>query len=584
MSSRQKQTAPSQGQINKGQSPTAVDSASSAADREAPGGGHNRTWLGRYGPYVLLAVILVLVMLVRLRVADVPLERDEGEYAYAAQLILQGIPPYELAYNMKFPGTYYAYALILAVFGETAWGIHIGLMFLNLATSLVLFFLLRRFFGTFPAAVGVAGFAVLALDRWILGVFAHATHFILLPALAGLLLLLNSMDSRRQAGIFGAGILLGIAVLMKQHAIFFLLLAGCMILWQEWQQQPGRVKRIAISGSLLGAGAAVPVTVVIVLLAAQGVLGRFWFWTFQYASTYVSQIPVSLAWPSFTNGWKTVTQTNLPLWLFSGFGLLMLWAGRWPLGTKMFVTAFVGFSFLTLIPGFFFRPHYFILLLPAAACGMAVAVSFIEKDLLPHIPGVVAQAIGAALFLVLVGAYALHERAYLTAMTPRELSRSRYGANPFPEAVEIARYLREHTAEDDRIAVLGSEPEIFFYANRKSATGYIYTYALMEPQPYASMMQEEMMNEIEDGRPKYLVLVDIRTSWLARPSSDTRILEWMTRYWQACYDVVGVTDIVSNDTTIYRWDDEATGYEPQTEHRIYTLRRKNSDPCHARRD
>ena len=38
-------------------------------------------------------------------------------------LILQGFPPYQLAYNMKFPGTYYAYSLILAAFGQTAWGI-----------------------------------------------------------------------------------------------------------------------------------------------------------------------------------------------------------------------------------------------------------------------------------------------------------------------------------------------------------------------------------------------------------------------------------------------------------------------------
>jgi hypothetical protein len=53
---------------------------------------------------------------VRLKFADVPLERDEGEYAYAGQLILHGVPPYTLAYNMKFPGTYYAYAALMAVF------------------------------------------------------------------------------------------------------------------------------------------------------------------------------------------------------------------------------------------------------------------------------------------------------------------------------------------------------------------------------------------------------------------------------------------------------------------------------------
>ena len=78
--------------------------------------------LARYAPIVFIVLVLAFTTFVRLRVADVPLERDEGEYAYAGQLILQGIPPYSLAYNMKFPGTYYAYAALMALFGESAWG------------------------------------------------------------------------------------------------------------------------------------------------------------------------------------------------------------------------------------------------------------------------------------------------------------------------------------------------------------------------------------------------------------------------------------------------------------------------------
>src|SRR5947209_3539686 len=79
--------------------------------------GHERppnvTWLARNGAFLLLGLALIFVAFVRLRIAEVPLERDEGEYAYAGQLILQHIPPYQLAYNMKFPGTYYAYSVIL---------------------------------------------------------------------------------------------------------------------------------------------------------------------------------------------------------------------------------------------------------------------------------------------------------------------------------------------------------------------------------------------------------------------------------------------------------------------------------------
>ena len=68
--------------------------------------------------------VILFFSLIRFRLRDVPLERDEGEYAYAGQLMLQGVPPYSLAYNMKLPGTYAVYAAILAVFGQTPTAVH----------------------------------------------------------------------------------------------------------------------------------------------------------------------------------------------------------------------------------------------------------------------------------------------------------------------------------------------------------------------------------------------------------------------------------------------------------------------------
>ena len=52
----------------------------------------------------------------------------ESEYAYAGQLLLLGIAPYQLAYSMKLPGPHLAYAAIMAVLGETSSGIHLGLL------------------------------------------------------------------------------------------------------------------------------------------------------------------------------------------------------------------------------------------------------------------------------------------------------------------------------------------------------------------------------------------------------------------------------------------------------------------------
>ena len=42
----------------------------------------------------ILALAAVAFVVLRAPFVSVPLERDEGEYAYAGQLILHGIPPY----------------------------------------------------------------------------------------------------------------------------------------------------------------------------------------------------------------------------------------------------------------------------------------------------------------------------------------------------------------------------------------------------------------------------------------------------------------------------------------------------------
>src|ERR1700689_3551814 len=103
--------------------------------------------------WMALLLIMLVTGLIRWRLLDMPLERDEGEYAYAGQLILEGVPPYKMAYNMKLPGTYLAYAGILAAFGETVRGIHLGLLFVNAGCVILLWVLTARLFGPLAGTV-----------------------------------------------------------------------------------------------------------------------------------------------------------------------------------------------------------------------------------------------------------------------------------------------------------------------------------------------------------------------------------------------------------------------------------------------
>jgi hypothetical protein len=527
---------------------------------------------------LLLLITAALVAYVRLRLADVPLERDEGEYAYAGQLILKGTPPYVVAYNMKFPGTYYAYAALMAVFGQTAWGIRAGLLCVHLATMGLLFLVGRRLMGTFAGAVGASTFALLALDRWSMGVFAHATHFVNFAVVAGMLALLHASRTGRRWHFIAAGVLMGVAVIMKQHAAAFVLMAMALAAWSAWRDAATPRREMWQRFGLVAMGAGLSLAALTVLLAAEGVLPRFWFWTVSYASAYVSQIPWSAADDTLVMALRYITQSNGWLWYSALGGLVVLLGSKWS-GARVTLTGWLLASALAIVPGFFFRPHYFIVLMPVAGLLVGVAATAAGRTLARWLGATGARLAATGLFIALAGAYISHDARYLFSMTHTELVRALYGTNPFLESPEIGRYLNAHTGPDDRIVVLGSEPQLFFYSDRKSATGYIYTYPLMENQPYAARMQEEFRREVEAARPKYLVFVGMPLSWGTSPQSDTGVLTWANEFTARCYELAGIADInPAGDATI-RWDAEARTYRPRFPSQVWTFSRKAGGVC-----
>ena len=163
----------------------------------------------------------MLTAAIRVHRLNIPLERDEGEYAYAGQLILQGIGPYAQVYNMKMPGVYAVYALILAAFGETAQAVHLGLLLVNAAAILLVFALARRLFDPVAALVAAAAFALLTLGQQVQGLYANAEHFVILCALGGIVLLHRNTDGRKWLSVLGGALLLGLGFLMKQHGACF---------------------------------------------------------------------------------------------------------------------------------------------------------------------------------------------------------------------------------------------------------------------------------------------------------------------------------------------------------------------------
>ncbi len=511
---------------------------------------------------LVLAFTLLLVVGVRVRLRDMPLERDEGEYAYAGQLILQGVPPYQEAYNMKLPGTYVAYAVIMALFGQTPGGIHLGLALVNAATIILIFLLGRKLLDAVGGAVAALAYALMSLSPNVLGLAGHATHFVVLPAVGGILLLLRAVATRGTRVLMASGILFGLAFLMKQHGIFFGVFAGIFLWWSRFGPQflagNDRTPRRTAAGdgwelppkfrwadvlrdlTRFGTGFVAPYLLLCLVLWAAGVFPQFWFWTVTYGSRYASAIPLVKAAEMTSATLRAMVGPNILFWLLPWVGAIMMWWDRRLDADRRFLlTALLVCSLASISVGFYFREHYFILLLPVLALLIAVAVSRSLRLLgrKPSLELFLALAVLVVSALAL-GAVLIGNGAMWFALSPKRAVEETYGSTVFGDAREAGEFIQRHAAPTARVAVIGSEPEIYFHAHRRAATGHIYVYALMERHPYAAKMQEEMIRQIETGRPDYVVYVQNNLSWLAQPESEKKLLDWWPAYWAANLELV----------------------------------------------
>jgi len=491
-------------------------------------------------------VVLALVAAVRIRLLDLPLERDEGEYAYVGQLMLHGIPPYDLAYTMKFPGTAAMYALGMSMFGQTTAAVHLLVMVITTATALMLFRLGSRMFDPVTGMVAATTYAVMAASPAMLGLAGHATHFAAFFVTAGLWALGRAEDLGWKR-IAGAGVLFGLAVLMKQHAVFIVAWAGLMVMMVLVRDRALPVaRRISLIG-LFGAAVLLPFAACCLVLWRAGVFDRFWFWTVDYSRKYeaIRSLPDAILY--FRVMVPQILSTTFCFWLVAGMVLIRLGFDRaqprrwWLVGLGLA-------SALAVVPGFYFRPHYFLLMLPAVALLVGRGVVIILQLWQAKTEGRNARNLPVIMYALLLGAVVFNHRVVWFLEPPAAGEQTMYDGELFPQAPVVAQFLRTHSSTADRVAVLGSEPEIYFLADRRSATGYIYMLPLLEKQSLAQRMMQDMFREVETNTPAYIVWTRHPASWGDDPMNDPVFARWWTSY-RTGYDLVG---LIENGSTQIR--------------------------------
>jgi len=463
---------------------------------------------------VCLAAILAGAVLIRLPLLAIPLERDEGSYGYVAWRLLLGEVPYRDVFDHKPPGVFALYALAFSTFGISATGIHLFAALYNSATAGVLFLLVARLRERWTGLVAAAVFAIMSAAPAYHGQAANTEAFLLLPMLGAAALVWRALGRAQGCGLaFVAGVLCGVALLIKQQAAPVALFLALALAWRRiWKER--RVRAGVAELALMLAGAVLPAATTLLIFWRLGALGALYDAVIRYNADYArswsaadSRDMLALV---FHTGWCSQGL----LWLLAVLGAVIL-AVRRTRG-DVFLLAMFAASAAAVAMGLLLLPHYFVLLLPATAALAACAVSAVgnvralrqRRRTLIALYCLIAVACGLAAFA--------GDGWYWFRRSPDEAVRRVYPGNPFDQSSTLAAYLQKQTKPGDRLFIVGSEPQVLLLARRRTVSRYPYIYPLTLGSRAARARQRETLAAIEAAPPVYLVLVLFEHSLLPR--------------------------------------------------------------------
>ncbi len=458
--------------------------------------------------YALFAIICAaLFMYVRIRLIDIPFERDEGEYTYAAQEILRGKIPYHDFYNMKTPLVYYTIAVWFKLFGDSVHTVKIGLLLMNFASAFFIFLTGKKLYAqnTGYAAAGI--FLILTVSSRAQGWTANAEHFVIFYAMIGLYFAASAYLNFSKGTIFWSGFFMMLAFLCKQQAIGFCVFPMLWLLSAHIKSYSDKketlistIKNYGIKVILYAIGTLVPFGIMAIYLTLNHALYDAYHLCYQYAQEYGAQYHNFQLLTYF----EDICKNNSVFWAMVLGCVILLMSGFKSNMQNGFLILLLLCCFGATSVGLLFRPHYFQFLFPSAAFMAGYFAThlsrwkFIEITLL---------FLGLNVSKNTQKNYFFHDKLY-------QIDYDGYGYNFFSIKKQLGLELPYHVKDANAtVGMFGNEPQIYFYSKLQSASGFFYLYPMIENHPYAQQMMDVFIRETEKNKPEICVFFDGTVPW-----------------------------------------------------------------------
>lgn len=466
-----------------------------------------------------LALIFLALIFLGIRIVRFfePLGLDQGLFAYFGQHIPRGDIPYKDIWDSKPPGIFYVYAFALGLGDAIGW-VYLLEGLCSAATAFLIYRLGRRLS---DERVGLTAALVYVLFSHapLLGGFwanAQAERFMELPIVGSLILLTTEHPRRERAFLLASGMLSGVAILFKLVAF---LIVPCAIFYVIFSRKD---TRCAARGTLVFLiGLALPPLAALGYFWSRGALGAMWEALVIYKWAYAREIVQGQdLWHVTIYPYLQFVRENRVFWALSLVGCVALLKKRSPLSCVIVLWVLASFA-MVWMQRQFAGYHFVALVAPVATTagyGTITLFDFLSRPRLRT--RLAAGGIGLALvfsFLVEMRGYYRFYRPDVNYVLGR-IDRALYwrsfdrGRLSFAEHYTVAQYLKFQTGEEDAMLVWGLAPGIYYLADRKAATKYVFHHVLLTEAPLSLAFRElhlrraAFMDQLRRTNPAYILI------------------------------------------------------------------------------
>lgn len=440
---------------------------------------------GRMSRVLLVVLLLAAMGLLVATTFMVSVGNDVGTFLTIADGVNRGQLPYRDFFDHKPPGIYYLFALILQVSGHSLTAVRVVHLVAIVMVAGLTALLARRLHDGVTGML--AGLMVLYGGSAFSATQMTAEVWVALFTVCAIGWLLRRWPTSDLAWTdwLLVGLLLGLATLFKQTALLTLL---AVAIWAGFCPDP----RITLTRRLPGLflGFAMPIILAGLYFASQNGLTELWtdvvvanmccYGAQERASLLRDGLVIVRAFPLFWLGLAaalvmapaTLHRTKLGappaaalLWLVVATSLL-------PLAHRAYI-------------------HYLFHAMPAAAILSAAAVVVVIKRLAAK--SALAAGVTACILLALALVDAPRWPPYLawTQRVQRQQS-------------EVVEFIQKHTATEEPILAISSEPQFYFLSDRPPATRWLYLYDVN----YSPEREQEWASIISDSEVRVVVTFD----------------------------------------------------------------------------